>query len=162
MGRTGSWFAHEDVQPDLVTLAKGLGGGLPIGALLSFGDAANLLRPGHHGSTFGGNPVACAAALAVIDTIERDDLLSHVTAVGGRIESQLRSVPGVAQVRGRGLLLGVVLESGQAKVIETRCRNAGVLVNAIGDHVIRLAPPLILTAEQADQACTVLGEAITS
>ncbi len=162
MGRTGSWFAHEDVQPDLVTLAKGLGGGLPIGALLSLGDAADLLRPGHHGSTFGGNPVACAAALAVIDTIERDDLLSHVTAVGGRIESQLRSVPGVAQVRGRGLLLGVVLESGQAKVIETRCRNAGVLVNAIGDHVIRLAPPLILTAEQADQACTVLGEAITS
>ncbi|MEZ5118934.1 MAG: acetylornithine transaminase [Candidatus Nanopelagicales bacterium] len=162
IGRTGTWFAHDHVRPDLVTLAKGLGGGLPIGALLSFGDAADLLRPGHHGSTFGGNPVACAAALAVIDTIERDDLRSHVTAVGGRIVAQISSVPGVAQVRGRGLLLGVVLDRPQAKEIETRCRQAGVLVNAIGDHVIRLAPPLILTAQQADYACTVLGEAITS
>jgi acetylornithine aminotransferase len=162
IGRTGSWFAHADVRPDLVTLAKGLGGGLPIGAMMSFGDAADLLRPGHHGSTFGGNPVACAAALAVIDTIERDALLSHVTAVGGRIVSQLCSVPGVVRVRGRGLLLGVVLETSQAKDVETRCRKAGVLVNAIGDHVIRMAPPLILTSEQADHACTVLGEAITS
>ena len=162
MGRTGSWFAHDDVRPDLVTLAKGLGGGLPIGAMMSFGDAADLLQPGHHGSTFGGNPVACAAALAVIDTIEREDLLSNVTAVGGRIVSQLSSVPGVAQVRGRGLLLGVVLERPQAREVETRCREAGVLVNAIGDDVVRMAPPLILTSEQADHACTVLGEAITS
>lgn len=164
IARTGSWFAyqHESVAPDLVTLAKGLGAGLPIGALLTFGDAADLLAPGHHGSTFGGNPIACAAALAVLDEIEANDLLSHVAAVGQRIQATLNPTPGVGQVRGRGLLLGVVLEQPVARAVEARCRQQGLLVNAIGNEVIRLAPPLILTIEQADQACAKLAEAIAA
>lgn len=162
IGRTGNWFAfqHEQVAPDMVTLAKGLGGGLPIGALLSFGDAADLLQPGQHGCTFGGNPVSCAAALAVLDEIETAGLLENVTDVGARIRTNLAATPGIAQVRGAGLLLGVVLEQPVAKQVELHCRQAGVLVNAIGETVIRLAPPLILTAEQADTACAVLAEAV--
>jgi acetylornithine aminotransferase len=162
IGRTGAWFAvqHEDVEPDMITLAKGLGGGLPIGALLTFGPAADLLAPGHHGSTFGGNPLACAAALAVLDTIESDDLLGNASTLGRRIRTSLGAHPGVAEVRGQGLLLGVVLRGPRAKDVELRCREAGVLVNAIGEHVIRLAPPLNLTVEQADRACTAIGEAL--
>jgi acetylornithine aminotransferase len=166
VGRTGDWFAFqaEGVQPDLVTLAKGLAGGLPIGALLSFGEAADLLAPGHHGSTFGGNPIAAAAALAVIEQIETENLLAHVTTVGERLRAALAAVPGVAGVRGRGLLLGVVLEASgaqpDAKSVEVRCRQAGVLVNAIGTDVVRLAPPLILDDDQADMACAAIGEAI--
>jgi acetylornithine aminotransferase len=162
IGRTGQWFAHqgEGVEPDLITLAKGLGGGLPIGALLSFGEAADLLAPGHHGSTFGGNPIACAAALCVLDEIESQNLLTNATQLGERIVTTLSTASGVTQVRGKGLLLGVVLTHPVAKSVEVHCRRAGVLVNAIGEHIIRLAPPLILTAEQADLACAVLGEAI--
>ena len=162
IGRTGAWFGYQrdGIAPDMVTLAKGLGAGLPIGALLTFGDTAELLAPGHHGSTFGGNPVACAAALAVLDEIESQDLLGHVTTVGDRIRTTLGAIAGVDEVRGRGLMLGVVLDRPDAKTVEVRCRQAGVLVNAIGDQVIRLVPPLILTEQQADQACTVLAEAI--
>ncbi len=162
IGRTGAWFGYQrdGIAPDMVTLAKGLGAGLPIGALLTFGDTAELLAPGHHGSTFGGNPVACAAALAVLDEIESQDLLGHVTTVGKRIRTTLGATAGVDEVRGRGLMLGVVLDRPDAKTVEVRCRQAGVLVNAIGDQVIRLVPPLILTEQQADQACTVLAEAI--
>ena len=163
IGRTGAWFAHQraGVEPDMMTLAKGLGGGLPIGALLTFGETADLLRPGHHGSTFGGNPVACAAALAVVDVIERDGLMAHVAAVGSRIRSVLQVVPGVLAVRGEGLLLAVVLAQPDARAVEAACRVNGVLVNAIGDHVVRLAPPLVLTEEQADRACEVLATAVT-
>ena len=163
IGRTGRWLAvqHEGVAPDMVTLAKGLGGGLPIGALLTFGDTAELLAPGQHGSTFGGNPIACAAALAVLDTIEGDGLLEHAVKVGARITSALHDVPGVHHVRGQGLLLGVVLAEPVAKQAEIYCRDHGLLVNAIGDTVIRLAPPLNLTDSQADHACTVLAEALT-
>jgi len=163
IGRTGAWFAHQraGVEPDMMTLAKGLGGGLPIGALLTFGETADLLRPGHHGSTFGGNPVACAAALAVVDVIERDGLMAHVAAVGSRIRSALQVVPGVLAVRGEGLLLAVVLAQPDARAVEAACRVNGVLVNAIGDHVVRLAPPLVLTEEQADRACEVLATAVT-
>jgi acetylornithine aminotransferase len=162
VGRTGRWFAHsaDGAEPDMMTLAKGLGAGLPIGALLMFGDAADLLAPGHHGSTFGGSPVACAAALAVLDTIVADGLLEHASRTGARIGAALDGHPGVRTVRGRGLLLGVVLDRPAAKDVEVRCRRAGVLVNAIGDDVIRLAPPLILSEQQADAACAVLGEAI--
>ncbi len=161
IGRTGAWFAvqHDGIEPDMITLAKGLGGGLPIGALLTFGETADLLSPGQHGSTFGGNPVACAAALAVLDTIEAEGLLSHAAEIGHRLTTGLSRHPKVREVRGRGLLLGVVLAGG-AREVEAACRAGGVLVNAIGDDVIRLAPPLILTAEQADAAVTVLGEAL--
>ncbi|MEI2786265.1 MAG: acetylornithine transaminase [Candidatus Nanopelagicales bacterium] len=163
IGRTGRWLAvqHEDVAPDMITLAKGLGGGLPIGALLTFGETAELLSPGQHGSTFGGNPIACAAALAVLDTIEADGLLQHTVDVGGRITNALQDAAGVEDVRGRGLLLGVVLKEPVAKQVETDCRDHGLLVNAIGDRVIRLAPPLNLTESHADHACAVLAEALT-
>ena len=160
IGRTGTWFASSQAHPDMITLAKGLGGGLPIGALLTFGPAMDLLTPGSHGSTFGGNPLSCAAALAVLDVIESDGLLTHVQQTGARITTTLQAHSEVQQVRGQGLLLGVVLGNGNAKTVEATCREQGLLVNAIGDEIIRLAPPLILTAEQAEQACTVLGEAI--
>ena len=164
VGRTGAWFAHqhEGIAPDMMTVAKGLGGGLPIGALLTFGPTADLLQPGQHGSTFGGNPVACAAALAVIDEIESAGLLQHASDLGERIQRTLSQVPGVAEVRGRGLLLGIVLEQPIAKAVETSCRGNGVLVNAIGDTVIRLAPPLNLTHEQADRAMDVIATGVSA
>jgi acetylornithine aminotransferase len=163
IGRTGHWFAvHSDgVEPDMITLAKGLGGGLPIGALLTFGPAADLLAPGHHGSTFGGNPIACAAALAVLDTIAADGLLENATDVGNRIATAMSGIDGVDHVRGRGLLLAAVLTEPVAKQAESAARERGVLVNAIGDNVIRMAPPLNLMHEQADRACEVLGEVLS-
>ena len=152
IGRTGHWYAHqaEGVEPDVVTLAKGLGGGLPIGACLAFGPAADLLTPGSHGSTFGGNPIACAAALAVLRTIARDGLLDHVKRVGEQLREGLTGVPGVATVRGAGLLLGVVLDEPIAASLVDSLRAAGFLAGAVGPEVLRLAPPLILTADQAD------------
>ncbi|MFB9236639.1 acetylornithine transaminase, partial [Plantactinospora siamensis] len=148
IGRTGHWFAHqaEAVEPDLVTLAKGLGGGLPIGACLAFGAAAGLLGPGSHGSTFGGNPVSCAAALAVISTIANEGLLDHVKRVGERIRSGVEALghPLVAQVRGAGLLLGIVLTAPAAAAVAGALREAGFLVNPVQPDVLRLAPPLIL------------------
>jgi len=153
IGRTGAWFAHQHdgVAPDVVTLAKGLGGGLPIGACLARGRAAEALQRGDHGSTFGGNPVSCAAALAVLDTIERDRLLDHVTAVGGAWKSALEQVegPGLQSVRGRGLWLALQLDGEAAGRVEAAGRDAGFIVNAVAPDAVRLAPPLILSAEQA-------------
>jgi acetylornithine aminotransferase len=154
IGRTGAWFAHQadGIEPDIVTLAKGLGGGLPLGACLAFGDAAHLLTPGSHGTTFGGNPVSCAAGLAVLATIERDGLLDHVKRVSERLRRAIEAIdrPLLAGVRGAGLLLGVVLTRPVSGVLAERLRDAGFLVNAVAPDAIRLAPPLILTAEQAD------------
>jgi acetylornithine/N-succinyldiaminopimelate aminotransferase len=154
MGRTGYWFAHqaEGVAPDLVTLAKGLGGGLPLGACLAFGAAATLLGPGSHGSTFGGNPVCCAAALAVIDTIERDDLLGHAKRIGERLRRGIEALghPAVAEVRGAGLLLGVRLTGPSSGALAGVLRDAGFIVNNAQPDVIRLAPPLIISEAQAD------------
>ncbi|MDT0533056.1 acetylornithine transaminase [Micromonospora sp. DSM 115977] len=154
VGRTGHWFAHqaEGIEPDVVTLAKGLGGGLPIGACLAFGRAAELLAPGSHGTTFGGNPVSCAAALAVVSTIASEGLLDHVTRVGERLRRGIEALghPLVAGVRGAGLLLGVVLTAPVAKVLAEALREAGFLVNPAQPGVLRLAPPLILTVAQAD------------
>lgn len=165
VGRTGSWFAfqREDLLPDVVTLAKGLGGGLPIGATLAFGETAEMWQPGSHGSTFGGNPVSCAAALAVLDTVEAEGLLENATRVGDLLRTGLAGVRGVAEVRGAGLLLGVVLDAGvPATEVEAVAREGGLLVNAIGASVIRLAPPLTLTVTQAQHAVGVLSEAIAA
>jgi acetylornithine/N-succinyldiaminopimelate aminotransferase len=155
IGRTGAWFAHqaEGVRPDVLTLAKGLGGGLPIGACVGFGRCGTGFAKGDHGSTFGGNPVACAAALAVLDTIERDGLLAQVTAVGERLTAGLRAVrhPLVAGVRGRGLWLAVALTAARAPDLEAAARRAGFLVNAVQPDAIRLAPPLILSPAEADE-----------
>ncbi|NSC20660.1 acetylornithine transaminase [Streptomyces albus subsp. chlorinus] len=154
VGRTGHWFAcqAEGVEPDVLTLAKGLGGGLPLGATVAFDAAAELLEPGHHGSTFGGNPVACAAGLAVLETIEAEGLLGHVKRVGARLRDGILGLdhPGVAQVRGAGLLLGIVLTEPVARRAQQTAQDAGFLVNAVAEDVIRLAPPLILGAAEAD------------
>jgi acetylornithine/N-succinyldiaminopimelate aminotransferase len=155
IGRTGAWFAHqaEGIRPDVLTLAKGLGGGLPIGACIGLGAAGTGFAKGDHGSTFGGNPVACAAALAVLDVIERDGLLAHVTQVGEQLAASLEAVrhPLVAGVRGRGLWLAVVLTAEAAGRVEHAARQAGFLVNAVQPDAVRLAPPLILSAGQARQ-----------
>jgi acetylornithine/N-succinyldiaminopimelate aminotransferase len=164
VGRTGHWFAHqaEGVEPDLVTLAKGLGGGLPIGACLAFGRAADLLAPGSHGTTFGGNPVSCAAALAVISTIASEGLLDHVKRIGERLRRGVEALghPLVTGVRGAGLLLGIVLAEPVAGAVATALRTAGFLVNPVQPGVLRLAPPLILTAEQADAFLAALPAAL--
>ncbi|MDQ1647068.1 MAG: acetylornithine/N-succinyldiaminopimelate aminotransferase [Cryptosporangiaceae bacterium] len=163
-GRTGTWFAHQadGVAPDVVTLAKGLGGGLPLGACLAFGEAANLLGPGSHGSTFGGNPVCCAAALAVLDTIASDGLLARAKHLGDRLRTGIEALghPAIAGVRGAGLLLGVVLADDIARGAEVALRRAGFLVNAVAPGVLRLAPPLILTDEQADAFVAALPAAL--
>jgi acetylornithine/N-succinyldiaminopimelate aminotransferase len=155
IGRTGVWFAHQavGVRPDVLTLAKGLGGGLPIGACVGLGPAAAGFARGDHGSTFGGNPVACAAALAVLDTIERDGLLAHVTEVGEHLAAGLGQVshPLLAGVRGAGLWRAVVLTAEVAPDVEAAARRAGFLVNAVQPDAIRLAPPLILSAAEADE-----------
>ena len=155
IGRTGAWFAHQaaGVRPDVLTLAKGLGGGLPIGMCVGLGAAGDGFAKGDHGSTFGGNPVACAAALAVLDTIERDGLLAHVTVVGEHLASGLNQIshPLLAGVRGVGLWRAVVLTAEVAPDVEAAARRAGFLVNAVQPDAIRLAPPLILSAGQADE-----------
>jgi acetylornithine/N-succinyldiaminopimelate aminotransferase len=153
IGRTGTWFAYQQagITPDVVTLAKGLGGGLPIGACVGVGPAAALLRPGDHGTTFGGNPVCCAAALAVIRTIAADGLMEHAATLGKELTAGIEAVDGVDHVRGAGLLLGVVLRDRQAAAVSDRAREAGFLVNAVAADTVRLAPPLVLTAEQAQE-----------
>ena len=139
------------MRPDVVTLAKGLGGGLPIGACVALDGAAHALRKGDHGTTFGGNPVSCAAALAVLDTIVAQDLLAHVRAVGAALAAGLRGVEGVREVRGSGLWLGVVLDPGHdAPAVVAAAQQAGFLLNAPGPDVLRLAPPLVLTRAEAD------------
>ncbi|WBB89793.1 acetylornithine transaminase [Verrucosispora sp. WMMC514] len=166
VGRTGHWFAHQadGVEPDVVTLAKGLGGGLPIGATLAFGPAADLLGPGSHGSTFGGNPVSCAAALAVISTIASEGLLDHVKRFGERLRLGIEALghPLVAGVRGAGLLLGVTLTAPVSAALAGALREAGFLVNPIQPDVIRLAPPLILTAAQVDAFLAALPAALAA
>ncbi|GAA2712634.1 MULTISPECIES: acetylornithine transaminase [Streptomyces] len=160
VGRTGHWFEHlaQGVQPDVVTLAKGLGGGLPIGATLAFGPAADLLTPGQHGSTFGGNPVACAAALAVLDTLAADGVLDHVKRVGALLRDGITALghPLVDHVRGTGLLLGIVLGEPLAPQVQQAAQEAGLLVNAVAPDVVRLAPPLILTEDEAETFCRAL------
>jgi acetylornithine/N-succinyldiaminopimelate aminotransferase len=155
VGRTGSWFAFQPsgITPDVVTLAKGLGGGLPIGACVGIGAAAHLLRPGDHGTTFGGNPVSCAAALAVLRTITADGLVEHAAALGKELAAGIEGLahPMVDQVRGAGLLLGVGLTAPVSARVVDAARSAGFLVNAVQPDALRLAPPLVLTTEQAGE-----------
>ena len=154
VGRTGAFFAHthDGITPDIVTLAKGLGGGLPIGACLAVGPAMDLMTPGMHGSTFGGNPVCAAAGRAVLRVLAEDDLISRAGALGDRLAQGVEALdhPLVDYVRGRGLLRGIVLTAPHAKAVETAAREAGFLVNAAAADVIRLAPPLIITEAQID------------
>jgi acetylornithine/N-succinyldiaminopimelate aminotransferase len=154
LGRTGRWFAHRDVRPDVVTLAKGLGGGFPIGACIGLGDAGTLLEPGNHGTTFGGNPVACAAALAVIRTIEDEDLLEHVTVLGQKLRDGLAADPRVTEVRGEGLFIGLDLATDVSAEVAAAALRAGFIVNNPTPRRIRLAPPLVLTADDADAFLT--------
>lgn len=153
IGRTGQWFGfeHEKVQPDVVTLAKGLGGGLPLGATIAYGRAAELLQPGDHGTTFGGNPIACAAANAVLDVIESKNLMKSARVFEKKIKKSLSAVPGVSEVRGRGMLIGIELRTPIAKKVAASMLEAGVIVNAANDQTIRIAPPLIVTTPQIEK-----------
>ena len=152
MGRTGDWFGYEysGIKPDVITLAKGLGGGLPLGAMIALGSAAQLFEAGDHGSTFGGNPVATAAALAVISSIEKEKILAHVDQVGAFLLAELALTPGVSEVRGAGLLIGLTLDKPVAKSVVKKCQELGALINAPGDTTIRLAPALNVSMKQAE------------
>ncbi|WP_181276271.1 acetylornithine transaminase [Brevibacterium oceani] len=161
IGRTGSWFAHQDpeigegVVPDIITSAKGLGGGMPIGATITVGDAnTKLLEAGQHGTTFGGNPLACAAGLAVLETIESDNLLAHVNEVNDWLTTQLAAVEGIGKITGKGLLLGLELTAGpdghvpDSKAVAARALEAGFIINPVAPGRLRQAPPLIITTEE--------------
>ncbi|MGY6651995.1 acetylornithine transaminase [Amycolatopsis sp. TRM77291] len=166
IGRTGAWFAfqHTGIVPDVITLAKGLGGGLPIGAVIGVGEAGELMKPGQHGTTFGGNPVCCAAGLAVLKTIAKDNLNDHVSALGKDIASRVEELghPLVSGVRGAGLLLGITLREPVSATVAKAAQDAGYLVNPIAPDTIRLAPPLILSAEEATGFLEALPGALDS
>jgi acetylornithine aminotransferase len=150
MGRTGEWFGYESegIVPDVITLAKGLGGGLPLGAMIAIGDCAKLFTPGSHGSTFGGSPIACASALAAISVLESDGLLARNKSLELTLKLELSKNPIVSSVRGSGLLLGIVLKNEVAKDFVSKLQGVGVLANATSDSVIRIAPPLVVTDDQ--------------
>jgi len=156
IGRTGQWFAfqHNKIQPDVMSLAKGLGNGVPIGACLAHGKVAETFQPGTHGSTFGGNPLACSAALAVLNTVENEQLVARAADLGQRMladfQTQLASVPGVKDIRGKGLMFGIELDRPCAELV-TRALEQGLLINVTAGSVIRLLPPLILSDEQAQE-----------
>jgi acetylornithine/N-succinyldiaminopimelate aminotransferase len=166
IGRTGPWFAFQntDVQPDVVTVAKALANGLPIGACIARGAAAHVLQPGDHATTFGGNPVTCAAAVAVIDTIERDDLLTSAATRADELRTGLDRIaarsPLAVGVRGRGMLLGLELARPVARDVEAACRERNLLVNAVAADVVRLAPPLVIRTDEVALACSILDAAL--
>ena len=164
MGRTGDWFGYEysGITPDVITLAKGLGGGLPLGAMIALGKAADLFQPGDHGSTFGGNPVTTAAGLAAIRYIESKGILSKVEKQGAHLMQELALIPGVKEVRGAGLLLGIELESLKASDVADAMRDAGVLVNAANATTIRIAPALIVSDAQINKFITIFRKVIAN
>ena len=165
MGRTGEWFAfqHNGIQPDVVTLAKALGNGVPIGACMASGEAANTLQPGTHGSTFGGNPLACSAALAVIETIEREKLLAHVQAIStfmfDNFRHQLSDIEGVRDIRGKGLMIGIELEQECTELVGMALEKH-LLINVAGNNRIRLLPPLVIDESQADSIVKNVSELV--
>ena len=163
MGRTGDWFGYEysGITPDVITLAKGLGGGLPLGAMIALGKAAELFQPGDHGSTFGGNPVTTAAAIATIDFIESQQILKKVKKQGAHLIQELAIIPGVKEVRGAGLLLGIELESLKASDVSDSMREAGVLVNAANATTIRIAPALIVSDTQIAKFISIFKKVIS-
>jgi len=162
LGRTGNWFGYEKsgIKPDVITLAKGLGGGLPMGAMLVTGEAKELFEPGQHGSTFGGNPVVASAALATLNFIEKEDLLNNATNMGQLLIKLITQIEGVTEVRGRGLLLGVGLRDVMAKEVELECRNLGLLLNAVNENTLRLAPALIVNIDQVKRCAEIIDDAI--
>jgi len=164
MGRTGDWFGYEysGITPDVITLAKGLGGGLPLGAMIAIGDSADLFKPGEHGSTFGGNPITTAAALAVIKTIEKQNILKRVRRQGQVLIQELALIPGVSQVRGAGLLIGIELENANSDEIARKLAEAGVLVNAANSSTIRIAPALIVSDSQIRKFINTFREVLIS
>ena len=160
IGRTGAWFGYEEekIRPDAITLAKGLGGGLPLGAMITLGRNSPQFDPGEHGTTFGGNPVAAAAGLAAIDFITKTNLLTTVRKYEKRLKVKLSVVKGVTQVRGRGLLLGIVLDGAYAKNLSAKLSDRGILVNAANEETIRIAPALIVTKVQIDKFITIFSQ----
>ena len=162
LGRTGNWFGYEKsgIKPDVITLAKGLGGGLPMGAMLVTGEAKELFEPGQHGSTFGGNPVVASAALATLNFIEKEDLLINATNMGQLLIKLITQIEGVTEVRGRGLLLGVGLKDVMAKDVELECRKLGLLLNAVNENTLRLAPALIVNIDQVKRCAEIIEDAI--
>jgi acetylornithine aminotransferase len=153
MGRTGDWFGyeHENIRPDVITLAKGLGGGLPLGAMITLGSRTPQFLPGEHGTTFGGNPIAAAAGLAAISVIEKNRLLTQAKSFEKRLKIKLAAIRGVREVRGRGLIIGIALDGEYAKDLTTSLAKAGFLVNAPNQETIRIAPALIVTKLQIDK-----------
>ncbi len=165
IGRTGHWFAFQraGILPDVLSLAKGLGNGLPIGASLVRGPAAGLLTPGTHGTTFGGNPLVCRAALTVLEIMEQNQLCAHAAAQGERLrrglQARLADVPGICAIRGRGLMLGIELERPCAEVVD-QAREQGLLLNVTAERVVRLLPPLIITEAEVDELVARLGDVL--
>jgi acetylornithine/N-succinyldiaminopimelate aminotransferase len=165
VGRTGKWFAfqHSGVKPDVMTLAKGLASGVPIGACIAAGPAAGVFKPGNHGSTFGGNPLACAAALVTLDIIEQDDLMANAVAMGQFIHdgfaTQLKGVAGVRDIRNMGLMIGIELAYPCEELVKSALA-AGLLINVTNDNVIRLLPPLVIKREEAAQIVAILSPLI--
>jgi len=165
MGRTGRWFAHQhaDVKPDIMTLAKGLANGVPVGACLASGAAADIFKPGNHGSTFGGNPLSASAALAVLHTLERDGLVERAGQLGNHLlehfEQRLGGLEGVVSIRGKGLMLGIELDRACSELVQQALQRK-LLINVTAEKVVRLLPPLILSDEQAGEIASTVCELI--
>lgn len=162
MGRTGDWFGYEysGVKPDVITLAKGLGGGLPLGAMIALGKASHLFEAGDHGSTFGGNPIATAAALAVIKSIEKEKIFNNVDAISEYLLTEIALIEGVQEVRGAGLLIGATLDNPVAKKVVKRSQELGLLINAPGDSIIRIAPALNISMKQAEKFVAIFSQSV--
>ena len=162
MGRTGDWFGYEysGIKPDVITLAKGLGGGLPLGAMIALGKASHLFEAGDHGSTFGGNPIATAAALAVIKSIEKEKILKTVNVISEYLLTEIALIEGVQEVRGAGLLIGATLDNPVAKKVVKRSQELGLLINAPGESIIRIAPALNISMNQAQKFITIFSQAV--
>lgn len=168
LGRTGKWFGfqHYGIMPDIITLAKTLGGGFPIGACIAVDDVASAFKPGNHASTFGGNPLACAAALATLDTIEKDNLVQNAAEMGEYFKGILNSLKekriDIKEIRGVGLMIGIEFKREDAQAIGAECLKQGLILNAIGANIIRFLPPLIVNKEQIDCAVDILVQALTN